>query len=122
MTPRMVRHPGELRWETRLLAMVTAVLVVFGIATTYGAASLVTLQGQDAGVGFALRQLSGALIGGGLMLLASRIDYYRWRQLSWPLLLGTLVLLLIPLLPFTLGISPPVNGARRWIDIGPINF
>jgi cell division protein FtsW len=102
--------------------MLTAVLLVFGVAATYGAASLVTLQGQNAGVGFALRQLSGAAIGGCLMLLASRLDYYRWRQLSWPLLLGTMLLLLIPLLPFTLSISPPVNGARRWIDIGPINF
>ena len=122
MSPRAVRHPGELRWETRLLAMVTAVLVVFGIAATYGAASLVTLQGQNAGVGFVLRQLSGAAIGACLMLLASRLDYYRWRQLSWPLLLVTLGFLLIPLLPFTLALAPPVNGARRWIDIGPINF
>lgn len=122
MSPRPVRHPGELRWETRLLAMVTVVLVVFGIAATFGAASLVTLQGQNAGMGFALRQLSGAAIGGCLMLLASRLDYYRWRQLAWPLLLVTLGLLLVPLLPFTLTIAPPVNGARRWIDIGPINF
>ena len=122
MSLRPVRHPGELRWETRLLAMVTAGLVVFGIAATFGAASLVTLQGQNAGWGFALRQLSGAAIGGCLMLVASRVDYYRWRQLSWPLLLVTVASLLIPLLPFTLAIAPPVNGARRWVDIGPINF
>jgi cell division protein FtsW len=102
--------------------MVTAGLVVFGIAATYGAASLVTLEGQNAGLGFALRQLSGAAIGGCLMLVASRVDYYRWQQLSWPLLLVTLGFLLIPLLPFTLAIAPPVNGARRWVDIGPINF
>ncbi len=102
--------------------MVTAVLVVFGIAATYGAASLVTLQGQNAGFGFALRQLAGAAMGGILLLLASRLDYYRWRQLAWPLLLITLVLLLIPLLPFTLALAPPVNGARRWLDLGVINF
>ena len=122
MSPRAVRHPGELRWETRLLGMVTVVLVVFGIAATYGAASLVTLQGKNAGLGFALRQLSGAVIGGILLLLASRMDYYRWRLLAWPLLFIMLALLLIPLLPFTLAISPPVNGARRWLDLGPINF
>lgn len=122
MSPRAVRHPGEMRWETRLLGMVTAVLVVFGIAATYGAASLVTLQGQNAGLGFALRQLSGAAMGGVLLLLASRLDYHRWRQLAWPLLFGTLVLLLIPLLPFTLAIAPPVNGARRWLDLGLVNF
>jgi cell division protein FtsW len=119
---RPVRHPGELRWETRLLAMVTAALLVFGIAATYGAASLVTLQGRDAGLGFALRQLSGAAVGGVLLLLASRLDYYRWRQLAWPLLLLTLASLLIPLLPFTHHLAPSVNGARRWVDVGPLNF
>lgn len=119
---RAVRHPGELRWETRLLGMVTAVLVVFGIAATYGAASLVTLRGENVGLGFATRQLGGAVIGGCLLLLASRQDYYRWRALAWPLLLATIVLLLIPLLPFTVGISPLINGARRWVDIGPVNF
>ena len=120
--PRPVRHPGEMRWETRLLGMVTAALLVFGIATTYGAASLVTLQEQNAGLGLVLRQLSGAAVGGALLLLASRLDYYRWRQLAWPLLFVTIAFLLIPLLPFTRSISPIVNGARRWIDIGPLNF
>ncbi len=119
---RAVRHPGEMRWETRLLGLVTAALLVFGVAATYGAASLVTLQGQNAGVGFALRQLSGAVVGGALLLLASRLDYYRWRQLAWPLLLLTLIFLLIPLLPFTRPIAPSVNGARRWIDFGLLNF
>jgi cell division protein FtsW len=102
--------------------MVTVVLVVFGIAATYGAASLVTLEGQSVGLGFALKQLSGALVGGILLLLASRLDYYRWKQLAWPLLLITIGLLLIPVLPFTRGIAPMVNGARRWVDLGPFNF
>jgi cell division protein FtsW len=102
--------------------MVTAVLVVFGIAATYGAASLVTLEGQNVGIGFALRQLSGAFVGGLLLLIASRLDYYRWRQLAWPLLFVTIGFLLVPLLPFTRGIAPLVNGARRWVDIGPFNF
>ena len=119
---RAVRHPGELRWETRLLGMVTAVLVVFGIAATYGAASLVTMKGQSVGIEFAGRQLIGAIIGGALLLLASRQDYYRWRGLAWPLLLLTVILLLIPLLPFTTAISPRLNGARRWVNLGSLNF
>jgi cell division protein FtsW len=122
MTSRSIRHPGEMRWETRLLGTVTALLLGFGIAATYGAASLVTVRGQNVGLEFAMRQLSGALLGGVLLLLASRQDYYRWRTLAWPLLLVTLVLLLIPVLPFTTGISPSVNGARRWIEVGPIGF
>jgi len=111
-----------MRWETRLLGTVTALLLGFGIAATYGAASLVTVREQSVGLDFAMRQLSGALLGGVLLLLASRQDYYRWRTLAWPLLLVTLLLLLIPVLPFTTGIAPTVNGARRWIEIGPVGF
>ena len=122
MTGRPVRHPGEMRWETRLLGTVTALLLGFGIAATYSAASLVTLRGQSVGIEFAIRQLSGALIGGVLLLLASRQDYYRWRHLAWPLLLVTVVLLFIPVLPFTHEIAPTVNGARRWIQLGSIGF
>jgi cell division protein FtsW len=117
-----VRHPGELRWETRLLGTVTALLLGFGIAATYGAASLVTVGGENVGVDFVIRQLSGALIGGVLLLIASRQDYYRWRLLAWPLLLVTLGLLLIPVLPFTRDIAPAVNGARRWVELGPLRF
>ena len=40
----VARHPGELRWETRLLTVVTATLVVFGIANAYGALSLQTVK------------------------------------------------------------------------------
>ena len=111
-----------MRWETRLLGTVTALLLGFGIAATYGAASLVTVRGQSVGLDFAMRQLSGALLGGVLLLLASRQDYYRWRTLAWPLLLVTLILLLIPVLPFTTGIAPTVNGARRWIELGPVGL
>ncbi len=122
MSERSVRHPGELRWETRLLGAVTAILVMFGIASTYGAASLVTLRGENAGMDFMARQIIGAMMGGILLLLASRQDYYRWRALAWPLLVVTLVLLVIPVLPFTYTISPVINGARRWVDLGPVNF
>ena len=95
MSLRAVRHPGELRWETRLLGVVTLTLLVFGLATTYSAQPDSEPRAV-VGIAFALRQLLGACLGGALLLLASRVDYYRWRQLAWPLLLGTVVLLLIP--------------------------
>jgi cell division protein FtsW len=112
-----VRHPGELRWETRLLVVVSAVLTVFGIASLYAAATF-----ERNAFGFFLKQLTGAAGGAVAMVVVARVDYHRWRALAWPLLLGSLVLLVVPLLPFTRAISPPVNGARRWITLGPLTL
>jgi cell division protein FtsW len=125
MTARAVavRHPGELRWETRLLAVVTATLTAFGIAMIYGASSLVRTKGGGvAGGSFALNQFIGALCGGIVMLILARLDYRRLRPLAWPLMLGTIVLLIIPVLPFTHGIAPSLNGARRWIRLPLFSF
>lgn len=119
---RAVRHPGELRWETRLLGVIVATLVVFGIVAVYGASSLQTAGGQYVDYRFALSQVSGAAVGGILLIIASRVDYYRWRQLAWPLVALTVLLLLILVLPFTGDIAPTRNGARRWLELGPVGF
>jgi cell division protein FtsW len=122
VTNPAVRHPGELRWETRLLAVVTATLVAFGLASSYGASSLVATRTGVVGAGMALRQLSGALMGGILLLILSRLDYRRLRPLAWPLLVVTILMLLVPILPGTGAIAPMRNGARRWIEYGMVRF
>ena len=120
---RRVRHPGEMRWETRLLAVIAMTLVIFGIVAVYGASSLEVVQGGGyRGSQFMMVQASGAVIGGVLMLIASRVDYYRWRQFAWPLLLLTVVILLPLVLPFPDSIAPSRNGSRRWLRLGPMSF
>src|SRR2546426_12814239 len=104
----------ERRWETRLLALVAAVLVVFGLVAVYGASSLVTTPAGDVGAGFALRQLFGAIAGGVVAAVVARSDHRRWQRAAWPLLAATALLLLGPLPPFTPAIAPPINRARRW--------
>ena len=96
----------------------TAVLVVFGLAAVYGASSLVNTAGGQVGASFALRQTVGAAVGGLLAVMFARMDYHRWRDWAWPLLGTTMFLLLIPLLPFTHAITPTINGARRWVNLG----
>ena len=67
---RAVRHPGELRWETRLLGVIVATMVVFGLVAVYGASSLTLTEGQPAETYYAVRQLLGISVGGILMNLA----------------------------------------------------
>ncbi len=100
-------------WETRLLALATAVLVVFGIAAVYGASSIVAVQNGESGSAFALRQLLGATLGAVGMWLAARLDYHLWQRYAWPLLGIVALTLLIVLLPFADPIVVERNGARR---------
>src|SRR5213594_2323247 len=108
----------DTRWETRLLALVAAILVVFGLTAVYGASSLLTISGGQVGSSFALKQALGAAVGGIVAALLARSDYRKWQRAAWPVLGVVAVLLLLPLLPFTQAIAPSINGARRWVNLG----
>ncbi|MCC5953590.1 MAG: putative lipid II flippase FtsW [Acidimicrobiia bacterium] len=49
------------------------------------------------------------------MIVVQRIDYHRWRRFVGPMVLGTLVLLVVVLVP---GVGREVNGSTRWLGIG----
>lgn len=112
------RKEWVLGWESRLLVILTAVLVVFGLASVYAASSLLVERGRALGSARGLDQAVGAAAGGLLFLLASRVNLDRLRRLAWPIVLVTLALLVVLLLPFTHAIAPRINGARRWLNLG----
>ena len=89
---------SDTRWETRLLVVLAAILVVFGLAAVYGASSLVMISGGQVGSGFALRQALGAAVGGIVATILARTDYRKWQRAAWPVLALAAVLLVIPLL------------------------
>lgn len=99
---------------------VTATLVVFGLVSVYSASSHIA---QLKGLGdshYLFQQTSRAGIGVLALFTASLIDYRVYRRLAWPILAATLLLLVSLLLPWTESIAPRINGARRWIDLGPM--
>ncbi len=114
--------PEHAVWETRLLAVVTATLVVFGIAAVYGASSVLAVRRGEPGAAFALRQAVGVGLGGILFLIAARLDYHVWERWAWPLIGLSALLLLVPFVPVARALAPEINGARRWIDLGFFNF
>ncbi len=115
-------QPPAAYWEGRALGIVAAVLAMFGVVAVYSASSIWAVQNAQPGGYYAVRQLLGAGVGVGFLLICSRIDYQLWRYLGWPLLAATAVMLVIPLLPFTTDIAPEINGARRWVTLGPIRM
>ena len=123
MTTPAVRHPGELRWETRLVAVLTLILVALGIAVCYAAGSY-----RDDWYAEAQQQVSGAVIGGLLFLLAAGIDYRMLRKWARPMFYATIaglgLIALVAIIwrdkraPGALGSFVPfLNGSRRWLSL-----
>jgi cell division protein FtsW len=111
-----------LGWEARLMVILTAALVVFGLVSVYAASSALMPRGRPVGSSLALDQAVGAAAGGILLIVAWRFDLDRLRRLAWPLLLATFAMLVVLLLPFTHAIAPRLNGSRRWLQLPAISI
>lgn len=73
--------------------------------------------------GLALRQVIYMSVGVAAMACAALPHYRRFGPLAWPALGCSLVLLMFLLVPFVpSALVTPRNGARAWIDLGPISL
>jgi len=114
----MAKREWLLGWESRLLILIAAVLVVFGLASIYAASSTLVERGRVVGTALVLDQVVGALVGALLLLVAARIDLERVRRFAWPFTIAVALMLLVLVLPFTTAIAPRINGSRRWLQVG----
>ena len=103
--------------ESHLLVLVTLALVAFGLVMVYSATSAPAALEQTDPMSYLKKQGIYALIGVVLMMSASRFDYRRLRLLAPALVLTALGGCLAVLV-----IGSRINGARRWIEIGPATF
>lgn len=93
-------------------------MTLFGVLMVYSASSFWAFEHRGSSYYYLYRQAAWALLGLGVMVLAMATDYRRYRSPVWVYgLLGACVLGMIAALAF-----PPMNGARRWIWIGPFSL
>lgn len=110
-----VRRPVD-----RLLALFALLLVAVGMVWIYSASAIKASQNHAAATAFLTRQLVGGGIGLGLMLVLSQVDLAplqdqrRPFQIAYVLLVGLLLAVLV--------FGPRVNGAHRWIRLGPMSI
>lgn len=105
-------------WEAATLMGLTLLILSFGLVTLYSASSVHAVRQGFPDHYFVGRQAAGAGVGLALLLVTAYLPYKVWQPLSWPLIVGSSFLLLLCVLPWTYGIAPEVNGARRWLRLG----
>jgi cell division protein FtsW len=71
------------------------------------------------GAHFLTLQLAWCALGLAVCVLLAVTDYRSLRKLALPLLVISAIGLVLVLIP---GIGQTINGARRWVRIGPMNF
>jgi cell division protein FtsW len=106
--------------EHRLLLTATFCLLAGGAVMVYSASSARTLlEGQGDGTAYLVKYLMYGAVGLVAMQVLARIDLERVRKITPLLLLLAFGLLMLVLLP---GFGVVVNGARRWLGAGPLQF
>jgi cell division protein FtsW len=103
--------------EPQILVLVTLGLVAFGLVMVYSATSAAAALGGGDPSYYLKRQGIYAVVGLCLLVAASRLDFRVLRGLAPGLVLTSLVLCAAVLVA---GVE--VNGARRWLSLGPAAF
>ena len=110
--------PRKLSPDVWLFGVVLA-LVFLGVVMVYSASAIIAADRFGDPFFFLKKQLFWALLGGGLLWAALRLDYRRLERLVVPLLVVSIALLVLVLLP---PFGQAINGTRRWFRIGPLSF
>lgn len=105
-------------YDLTLLVVVIA-LTLLGIAMVFSASGPGALEQVDDPRYYLGWQSLWALLGIAGMLVTMRLDYHRYRYVAAPLLVLAIALLAAVLVP---GIGTNVNGAARWLRLGPVGL
>jgi cell division protein FtsW len=105
-------------WDTITLGLVAALLLM-GLVMVTSASMSVAAKNLGDPFYFLERQFAFGLCGVLVAWAVTRVPVDLWEKHSLALLLLGLSLLLLVLIP---GLGAKINGARRWMRIGPMNF
>ena len=94
-------------------------LVGFGIVMVASSSAVKSLETLGDQFYYLKRQTAWAVLGLIGAIVTSRLHYWKWRELARPLLLGTVLLLILVLIP---GIGKSARETQRWLGFGSLAF
>ncbi len=117
--PRTLASSRLWRRGDRALLLAVGALTTFGLVMVFSASEVQGWLWFHNPAYYFEHQLMWLALGVILLLAGANLDYHRLRPLAWPLGVVTVVLMVLVLLPH-FGIE--VNGARRWLRLGPLQM
>lgn len=91
-------------------------LLAVGVVMVYSASSYYAMFRNNDSMYFLKRQLVWAVLGMIVLFITMSMDYHKIKKYTFVMMIATIPLLLLVFL------FPGVNGAQRWIQIGPLSF
>jgi cell division protein FtsW len=101
------------------IGTIVAVLTVLGLVMVLSASSVTSFHRGLSPWRYFSKQAMWAALGSVALVTAMRVPYHRWRAWVLPILVASYAMMALPFVP---GIGVAVNGARAWVQIGPIGF
>jgi cell division protein FtsW len=102
-----------------ILLWCVLILLVLGIVMVFSSSSIYASEKLGDDYYFLKKQLVIALLGILLLIAAMAVNYQLWSKLTYPLLLGSLLLLILVIIP---GVGNEVSGSRRWLKLAGFSF
>ena len=102
----------------RVLFSATLLLVCASIVMVYSASAVVALERFDQPYFFLIKQALWAVLGLAVLAIAMRIDYRTYR--NDPFVWGAIAFVVLMLVGVMF--STPVNGTRRWFNLGGLGI
>ncbi len=102
-----------------LILVIALILVTIGTAMIYSSSSILAMERFKDAQFFLKKQIFFVVIGMGVMVLLTKLDYHYLKKLAYPGIILSIILLLLIFIP-PLGIR--AGGARRWLNLGFFSF
>ena len=111
--------PPPFKGIVPLLLLLTAAFSLIGLIMVLSSSMVIDYDNRGSPLFHFRRQLIWMGLGWGLLIFTSLVDYRRWAKFATPMLVVSLGLLGLVLVP---GLGVTINGATRWLQLGPIVF
>ncbi|GAA2805949.1 putative lipid II flippase FtsW [Streptomyces showdoensis] len=117
---RGIHERARKAWDRPLTAYYVIVgagllITALGLVMVYSASMITALRYDLVPSYFFRKQFFAALLGAGLLLVASRMPVKLHRALAYPILVGAIFLMVLVQIP---GIGVAVGGNQNWISLG----